>query len=131
MKSQLTPDFTKDNGLLPAIAQDYLTKDILMVAFINEEAWKLTLESGIVHYYSRSRKKIWKKGETSGNLQYVKEIRLDCDQDAVLFLVEQIGGAACHEGYVSCFYRSVYPGDEKIVSEKKYTNEELYQNRKG
>ena len=100
-------DFTKTNGLIPAIAQDYETGDVLMLAYMNEASWKETLRSGMATYFSRSRQKLWKKGETSGNLQKIKEIRVDCDNDTVLLKVEQIGGAACHLGYKSCFFRTV------------------------
>jgi phosphoribosyl-AMP cyclohydrolase len=95
-----------EHGLLSAVVQDVNTGELLMLAFMNEEALRLTLETNIVHYYSRSRKKLWKKGETSGHIQHVKEIRLDCDQDAILIKIEQVGGA-CHDGYRSCFYRVV------------------------
>ena len=88
------------NGLIPAIAQDYKTGKVLMLAYMNEEAWKKTLETGKVWYYSRSRNKLWLKGETSGNVQKVKEIYIDCDEDAVLIKIEQVGGAACHEGTI-------------------------------
>jgi len=91
-------------GLILAIAQDFKTGEVLMVAFTNKEAIEKTLETGKVHYFSTSRKKIWLKGETSGNTQKVKEIYLDCDGDAILFKVEQKGGA-CHKGYYSCFFR--------------------------
>lgn len=93
-------------GLVTAIAQDATSRRVLMLAHMNEEALRLTLESGVAHYFSRSRGKIWKKGESSGELQRVVELRVDCDQDAVLLMVEQMGrGAACHTGRESCFYR--------------------------
>lgn len=101
----LAPRFDSQ-GLITAIAQDARTLRVLMLAHMNAEALRLTLESGIAHYFSRSRGKIWKKGESSGELQKVVELRVDCDQDAVLMLVEPQGrGAACHTGRVSCFYR--------------------------
>ncbi len=101
----LAPRFDSQ-GLITAIAQDAQTLRVLMLAHMNAEALRLTLESGIAHYYSRSRGKIWKKGESSGEIQKVVELRVDCDQDAVLMLVEPEGrGAACHTGRVSCFYR--------------------------
>ena len=100
-------DFKKQDGLVPAIAQDADTGEVLMHAYINEESWKLTLQTGIVHYWSRSRKKIWKKGESSGNIQEVKEIRIDCDFDTVLLKVNQVGDAACHTGYRSCFFNLI------------------------
>lgn len=119
------PDFQKQGGLLPVIAQDRQNDEVLMVAYMNEEAFALTLESGIVHYFSRSKNRIWKKGEESGNFQKVKEIRIDCDADAILIKVEQTG-AACHEGYRSCFFRVMKDGDFKIDRERIMNPEELY-----
>ena len=116
-------NFNKQSGLVPVIAQDYKTGKVLMLAFMNREAWELTLSTGFVHYWSRSRNKIWKKGESSGNTQEVKEIRIDCDNDALLIKVNQAGGAACHDGYVSCFYR-VIRGDTSIVDEERIFNPE-------
>jgi len=110
--------FDKLDGLVPAIVQDYRTNKVLMVAFMDEVAWNKTLESGKAAYYSRSRKKSWIKGEESGNFQIVKEIYIDCDEDTVLLKVEQVGGAACHEGYNSCFYR-IYKDGELEVSEAR------------
>jgi phosphoribosyl-AMP cyclohydrolase len=107
-------DFKKTDGLIPAIAQDYKTGEVLMMAFMNEESWNLTLKTGVVHYWSRSRNKLWKKGESSGNVQEVKEIRVDCDNDCVLVKVNQIGDAACHTGFRSCFYRRA-TGDALVV----------------
>lgn len=107
-------DFEKQGGLVPAIAQDYRTGEVLMMAFINKESWELTLKTGIAHYWSRSRSKLWKKGESSGNVQEVKEIRIDCDDDCVLLKVNQIGDAACHTGYRSCFFRKA-EGDKIVV----------------
>ena len=103
-----TPENMKydQHGLLSAIVQDAQTKEVLMQAFMNAEALALTIETGIAHYYSRSRQKLWKKGESSGHLQKVIAMFTDCDQDAVVLLVEQTGGA-CHNGYQSCFYRRV------------------------
>ena len=99
-------DFTKFDGLLPAVIQDHKSGEVLMVGFMNEEAWKKTVETGFATFYSRSRKKLWLKGESSGHTQRVVEMRLDCDQDAVWIKVEQ-AGAACHTGRRSCFYRAV------------------------
>lgn len=119
-------DFDKQGGLVPVIAQDYKTGQVLMMAFANRESWKLTLETGIVHYWSRSRNKLWKKGESSGNVQKVKEIRIDCDDDCVLIQVEQVGRAACHTGFVSCFYR-LLKGDEVLIDgEKVFDPEKVY-----
>jgi len=93
-----------EDGLVPAIAQDAATGRVLMVAWMNREALKLTVTTGVAVYWSRSRKKLWRKGEESGHTQTVKELRLDCDQDVVLLQVEQKGGIACHTGRESCFY---------------------------
>jgi phosphoribosyl-AMP cyclohydrolase len=100
-------DFSKLDGLVPAVAQDWKTGEVLMVAFMNRESWELTLKTGIMHYWSRSRGKLWKKGETSGCIQEVKELRIDCDEDCVLARVRQAGDTACHTGYRSCFHRIV------------------------
>lgn len=101
-------NFSKgQDGLLPAIVQDHASGEVLMLAYINEEAWRRTLASGRAHYWSRSRNKIWLKGESSGHVQEIREIRVDCDADTVIFRVEQVGGAACHTGHRSCFYRRV------------------------
>jgi len=101
------PDFSKLNGLVPAIAQDVETHEVLMQAYMNKEAWEATLRTGLAHYYSRSRNKLWKKGESSGHLQQVKEVYLDCDSDCVLLKVIQVGGIACHTGHRSCFFNRV------------------------
>ena len=98
-------DFDKMNGLLPVVTQDYQTGEVLMMAFMNRDSWNLTRKTDVVHYWSRTRQEIWKKGETSGNIQEVKEIRVDCDNDCLLIKVHQVGGAACHTGRRSCFYR--------------------------
>ena len=103
--SGFSPDFSK--GLLPAIAQDSDSGEVLMLAYMNEDAWRKTLETGEAHYWSRSRKELWHKGGTSGNVQKVRSVRLDCDNDTILLLIEQIGGAACHTGKRSCFYREL------------------------
>jgi phosphoribosyl-AMP cyclohydrolase len=95
------------NGLIAAIAQDFQTKEILMLAWMNQDAFNKTLETGEVHYWSRSRSELWHKGATSGAIQHVHEIRIDCDQDAVILLIDQIGSGACHTGRKSCFYRRV------------------------
>jgi phosphoribosyl-AMP cyclohydrolase len=101
------PDFAKRGGLLPAIAQDAATGQILMVAYMNRESWQATLATGHATYWSTSRNELWEKGATSGHIQHVREILLDCDADAVVLKVEQVGGVACHEGYQSCFFRRV------------------------
>jgi len=103
-------DFEKLGGLITVVTQDAETKEVLMTAFMDAEAWKESLRSGYAHYYSRSRRRLWKKGEESGHLQEIREIRVDCDQDAVLLLVRQVGSAACHTGNRSCFYRRLEEG---------------------
>jgi phosphoribosyl-AMP cyclohydrolase len=123
-------DFNKMGGMIPAIAQDYLTGEVLMMAYMNRESWDLTVKTGIVHYWSRSRGKLWKKGESSGNLQEVKEIRIDCDGDCVLVKVRQIGEAACHTGYVSCFFTVVEGGSTRIDGRKVFDPEEKYGEKK-
>ncbi|MHA1311651.1 MAG: phosphoribosyl-AMP cyclohydrolase [Candidatus Helarchaeota archaeon] len=110
-------DFEKGNGLISVITQDFENKDVLMLAFANKEAMKLTLTTGYVHYWSRSRNTLWKKGSTSGHLQLVKEIYIDCDTDAVLIKIAQIG-AACHENYRSCFFRKLNESEFQIVLQK-------------
>lgn len=103
-------DFGKLGGLITVVTQDAETKKVLMTAFMDPEAWEESLRSGYAHYYSRSRRRLWKKGEESGHLQEIREIRVDCDQDAVLLLVRQVGSSACHTGNRSCFYRRVEEG---------------------
>ncbi len=100
----MTIDFHKMGGLIPAIVQDYQTKDVLMVGFMNEEAYQKTLISGTVWFWSRTKNKLWNKGETSGHYQNVKEIFIDCDNDSLLILVEQLDGSTCHTGQRSCFF---------------------------
>ena len=119
-------DFTKGDGLIPAIAQDWKTGEILMLAYINAESWQETINSGCATYWTRSRQKLWKKGESSGNIQEIKEILVDCDDDTVVFKVNQIGDAACHTGFRSCFYRKV-EGDKLVtVGEKVFNPEDVY-----
>ena len=101
------PDFEKRGGLVPAIAQDAASGEILMVAYMNREAWQHTLATGKATYWSTSRNALWVKGETSGHLQHVREVLVDCDADAVLLKIEQVGDVACHLGYRSCFFRRV------------------------
>ncbi len=123
----LLPDFKKCGGLVPTIAQDAASGQVLMLAYMNEEAWKKTLETQEAHYYSRSRQTLWHKGGTSGNTQKVKAIRLDCDLDTVLLLVEQIGGAACHNGFESCFYRELEEnGASKTCCQQVFDPKEVY-----
>ena len=120
-------DFTKGDGLLPAIAQDYSSGKILMLAYINKASWEKTLETGDAHYWSRSRQELWHKGGTSGHVQKVREIYADCDNDTVVFKVDQIGGAACHTGYETCFHKKVdRDGNVTIVGEKIFDPEKVY-----
>jgi len=120
------PDFEKRGGVVTVVTQDADTGEILMVAYMNREAWQKTLSSGQAHYYSTSRKKLWLKGETSGNVQDVTEIRVDCDEDAVLLKVHQRGGAACHEGYKSCFFRTADNSGWHVVAERVVDPDKLY-----
>jgi phosphoribosyl-AMP cyclohydrolase len=120
------PDFKKSGGLVPAIVQDYETKDILMLAYMNELSWNKTLETGKATYWSRSRNELWVKGESSGNIQNVREIRIDCDNDTILLMVDQAGGAACHTGYRSCFYRKISGDGEEIVGELVFNPKDVY-----
>jgi phosphoribosyl-AMP cyclohydrolase len=108
--------------LVIAIAQDVYDKEVLMTAYQDKDAFKKTLEKGEMHYYSTSKKKLWRKGEQSENIQMVKEIRVDCDKDALLYLVEQVGGA-CHDGYFSCFYRDL---NGKILGKRVFDPEKVY-----
>lgn len=123
----MKPDFEKQGGLVPTIAQEADTGEVLMLAYMNEEAFEKTLSTGEAHYWSRSRKTLWRKGGTSGHVQKVRSVRLDCDRDTVLLLVEQLGGAACHEGYRSCFFREVGPDGEVLqCCPKVFDPEEVY-----
>ncbi len=122
-----TPDFRK--GLVPAIAQDAETGDVLMLAYMNEEAWQETLRTGRACYYSRSRGRLWRKGEESGHFQEVREIRIDCDLDTILLRVRQ-HGAACHLGYRSCFFRRHAAGRWEIVADRVFDPERVYGERK-
>ena len=119
-------DFEKGEGLIPVIVQDDETGDVLMLAYMNHEAWLKTVETGKATYWSRSRNELWIKGETSGHVQIVKEILVDCDSDTLLLKVQQIGGAACHTGYKSCFYRKVVDGKTEIIGEIVFKPEDVY-----
>jgi phosphoribosyl-AMP cyclohydrolase len=121
------PDFQKCD-LVPVIAQDERSGDVLMLAYMNEEAYRETLATNRVCYYSRSRGRLWRKGEESGNVQEVKAIYFDCDADTLLIKVNQIGGAACHEGYRSCFFRQVVPGggEAKVIGERVFDPQQVY-----
>ncbi len=121
------PDFNKGQGLIPVITQEYGTNEILMLAYMNKQAFEETLKSGKATYFSRSRNKLWKKGETSGNMQDIKEIRIDCDNDTILIKVDQKGGAACHLGYKSCFFRKIdNNGLIKITEDRVFDPKEVY-----
>ena len=120
-------NFTKTtDGLLPAIVQDYQTNEVLMLAYINETAWEETLKTGKAHYWSRSRNSLWLKGETSGHVQMIKRILVDCDDDTVIYKVEQLGGAACHTGHRSCFYRRLEGGELVTTEEKVFDPKVVY-----
>ena len=126
MKTNEIVAFDKADGLVPVIARDWKTGEVLMLAYMNSEAWDKTLKTGKVHYWSRSRQKLWLKGESSGHVQRVREIFVDCDSDTILVEVEQLGGAACHTGHRSCFYRKVEDGALVTVGEKVFDPEEVY-----
>jgi phosphoribosyl-AMP cyclohydrolase len=120
-----TPDFTRSGGLLPAIAQDAATGEVLMLAWMNREAYEETVRTGRAVYYSRSRGKLWRKGEESGHFQTVHGIYLDCDADTILLRVEQ-RGAACHEGYRTCFFRRVTPGGLETIGPRLVDPAQVY-----
>ncbi|TAL16698.1 phosphoribosyl-AMP cyclohydrolase [bacterium] len=120
------PDFQKSGGLIPAVAQDAETGEVLMLAYMNEEALRRTIETKKAWYYSRSRDKYWMKGESSGNVQLVKELRLDCDMDAIVMKIEQVGGAACHTGHKSCFFMKWDGNDWTAEGEILFNPEEVY-----
>jgi phosphoribosyl-AMP cyclohydrolase len=119
-------DFDKMGGLIPAIIQDNDTGEVLMLGFMNKEAWDVTLKSGKATFFSRTRNKLWIKGETSGHVQIVREIRIDCDNDTVLLKIDQVGGAACHTGYKSCFFRKMENGELKTIGAPIFNPEEVY-----
>jgi len=119
------PDFNK-HELIPVIAQDDETGDVLMLAYMNETAYEETLQTGRVCYWSRSRQKLWRKGEESGNVQELRSIYFDCDADTLLVKVHQIGGAACHEGYRSCFFRRERTGGFEVVGERVFDPAKVY-----
>jgi phosphoribosyl-AMP cyclohydrolase len=119
-------DFDKSGGLVPAIAQDAESGTVLMMAWMNREAYEETLRTGRAVYFSRSRNRLWRKGEESGNVQEVREIYLDCDADTILLKVHQIGGAACHEGFQSCFFRRVEGDGLVVVGERLFDPKQVY-----
>jgi len=119
-------NFDKTSGLVPVVVQDYLSKEILMQAYINREAWDESIKNSRGVYFSRSRQKLWAKGESSGNIQILKEVRVDCDNDSVLFIVEQKGRAACHTGHKSCYYRK-WDKDQLVeISQALFDPKEVY-----
>ena len=121
------PDFSHgENGLLPAIAQDADTGEVLMLAFMNAASYAETLATGRAVYYSRSRKRLWRKGEESGHVQEVRAVLIDCDADTILLKVNQIGGAACHEGYRSCFFREIVPEGTRVIGERVFDPAAVY-----
>ncbi len=123
MSTEVPEPAFDEQELLPAIAQDSESGDVLMLAYVSREAFERTRETGLAHYYSRSREELWQKGKTSGNVQHVEDIRIDCDGDALLYLVRQQGGA-CHTGYESCFYRSL---DGDVVAERIFDPDDVYE----
>jgi phosphoribosyl-AMP cyclohydrolase len=122
----MTIDFDKGGGLVPAVAQDADTGAVLMLAWMNREAYEETLRTGRAVYFSRSRNRLWRKGEESGHVQQVREVYVDCDADTVLLKVHQVGGAACHEGYASCFFRRVEGDGLQVVAEKVFDPKAVY-----
>lgn len=121
-----TIDFDKSGGMVPAIAQDADSGVLLMLAWMNREAFEETKRTGRAVYYSRSRNRLWRKGEESGHYQEVREILIDCDADTILLKVHQVGGAACHEGYQSCFFRRVEGNETKVIAEKVFDPKDVY-----
>jgi len=119
--------FEKQGGLLPAILQDHTSKEVLMLGYINPVALQETWKSGEVHFFSRSRNKLWKKGETSGHILRLKQMLVDCDADTLLLLVEPVGPGVCHEGYRSCFFRELSAsGDARVIAEQTFSTEKVY-----
>lgn len=123
---EMNLDFQKSDGLVTAVIQDHGTGRVLMVGYMNEEAFRKTVDSGFATFYSRSRRKLWLKGESSGHRLVVKEISADCDLDAVLVKVEAIGPGVCHEGYESCFFRRLENGEWKVAEERTYDPGAVY-----
>ena len=119
-------DFAKGNGLVPVIVQDYRSHEVLMVAYMSQQAWQKTLKTKKAHYYSRSRRGLWLKGEESGHYQEVKNAFIDCDKDTLLVQVQQLGGGACHMGYRSCFFRKKRGRNWKVVAKRLFNPQEVY-----
>ena len=124
--STMNLDFRKADGLITAVIQDHASGRVLMVGYMNEEAFRRTVETGFATFYSRSRQKLWLKGETSGHRMVVKEIATDCDRDAVLVKVEALGPGVCHEGYQSCFFRRLENGEWKVTDVRAYDPAAVY-----
>ena len=118
--------FDRKDGLVPVIVQDNASGQVLMLAYMNAEAWRQTLATGKATYFSRSRQKLWIKGETSGHIQRIKAVFIDCDQDTVLLKVEQVGGAACHTGFATCFHRRVVDGGIQTEGQRVFDPAEVY-----
>ena len=119
-------DFQKSGGLVPAIAQDADTGEVLMLAWMNQEAFEETVRTNRAVYFSRSRNRLWRKGEESGHVQEVTGVYVDCDADTILLKVKQVGGAACHEGYKSCFFREMTDGTLAVVGERVFDPKTVY-----
>jgi phosphoribosyl-AMP cyclohydrolase len=122
-------NFAKGDGMLPAIVQDYQSHRVLMVGFMNEEAYRKTVETGFVTFFSRTRNKLWTKGETSGHKLVLKSLQTDCDQDAILCIADAQGEGVCHEGYQSCFFRTLVDGEWQLSEEKVYDPAAVYGNK--
>lgn len=119
--------FEKLDGLIPGIVQDHRTGDVLMLGYLNADALNETQRTGEVHFFSRSRQRLWKKGETSGHVLRVREVRIDCDADALLLLVEPVGPGVCHEGYRSCFFRQLSAdGSSPVIAERSFAPDQIY-----
>lgn len=117
------------DGLIPAIVQEYQTNNVLMLAYVNRQAWDQTLQTGTAHFWSRSRDKLWQKGESSGNVQIIKDILIDCDEDTIIYKVEQVGNGACHKGYHSCFYRKEENGALVTIEERVFDPKDVYKQK--
>ena len=127
MEDNLKLDFEKENGLIPAIVQDHLNGEVLMLGFMNREALAKTQETGLVTFFSRSRQKLWTKGESSGQKLLLRDLRVDCDGDALLVRAELAGGAVCHEGYRSCFFRQIArDGSSTVIAQRIFSHDKLY-----
>jgi phosphoribosyl-AMP cyclohydrolase len=124
--------FEKLDGLIPGVVQDHETGEVLMLGYLNAEALEMTRRTGEMHFFSRSRNRLWKKGETSGHVLRVREVRVDCDADALLFVVEPVGPGVCHEGFRSCFFRSIEPdGSSLVIAERVFVPMDIYGKKDG